>query len=68
MCAGHSFCSTCGVPVLNQVDESEGRVDILPINMRTLNNVKFDGLKIRKLNGKDVGNLREERKKRAGQR
>ena len=64
--AGHSFCSTCGVAVLNQFHDPEGKLEkvgrvagTLPVNLRTLNGVDLSVLKIKKVDGKSdrVGNV-----------
>ncbi|KAK3174747.1 hypothetical protein OEA41_001993 [Lepraria neglecta] len=52
--AGHGFCSTCGVFVLNKLGEPNADSGILPINVRAINGVDLDGLKIKKHDGKTL--------------
>lgn len=42
----HRFCSNCGVSMFNKLQES--KVDMLPINVRTLNGVDPKALNIEK--------------------
>lgn len=50
MTAGHSFCTTCGVSVINQ--RAGEKVTIQPVNVRLLNGVDLDGFKIKKVDGR----------------
>ena len=51
---GHSFCSYCGVSVLNQLNDPDVEIEIQPVNLRVLNGVPLDGMKIQKANGRAV--------------
>ncbi|KAL2054981.1 hypothetical protein ABVK25_004803 [Lepraria finkii] len=51
--AGHGFCFTCGVFVLNKLGP-EAHPGIMPINVRAINGVNLDGLKIKKHDGKTL--------------
>ena len=48
---GYGFCTTCGVLVLNTSKLPKER-RILPINVRAINGLNPDELKIKKLDGK----------------
>ncbi|MCJ1258599.1 hypothetical protein MMC24_006432 [Lignoscripta atroalba] len=47
----HRFCGTCGVMVYNEI--LDPNADIKPINVRTLNGVDLETLKIKKVSGKE---------------
>ena len=49
----HLFCSTCGVRCFGHGTGPDGS-EMYAINVRTLQNVELDGLKIQKFNGKDL--------------
>lgn len=40
--------------MLNQLDDPEGKIGLQPINMRVLNGVNLDELKIKKTQGKYI--------------
>lgn len=52
--AGHGFCFTCGVFVLNKLGGPKADSGIMPINVRAINGVNLDGLKIIKKDGKTL--------------
>lgn len=49
---GYGFCTTCGVLVLNTSKLPDNESGVLPINVRTINGLNLDELKIQKLDGK----------------
>lgn len=62
---GHAFCSTCGVPVVNLLEQREGQlgeffVDKIPVNARTLNGVDLGGVEVKRVDGKNRGQPYEE--------
>ena len=50
--AGHGFCTTCGVFTLNKSGGSNATVRA--INVRTINGLNLDELKVRKHDGKTL--------------
>lgn len=53
---GHCFCSTCGVSILNDINDPKGELglpNMLPINVRTLNGIDLNELKLEKMDGKN---------------
>ncbi len=48
----HSFCSTCGVSVLVRVLGEGPEDDVCPINVRTIQGVDVERLKLKKYDGK----------------
>lgn len=62
---GHAFCSTCGVPVVNFLEQREGELgasfaDKMPVNARTLNGVDMKGVEVKRVDGKNWGQPYEE--------
>lgn len=50
--AYHGFCGVCGVDVVNRVDlHPEFKVDIRPINVRTMDGIVLDELEIEQADG-----------------
>lgn len=50
--AYHGFCGVCGVDVVNRVDlHPKFKAPVRPINVRTMDNVELDDLKIDKADG-----------------
>lgn len=50
--AYHGFCSVCGVDVVNRVDlHPTFKAPVRPINVRTIDGLKLDGLDIDKADG-----------------
>ncbi|KAF6232678.1 hypothetical protein HO173_009117 [Letharia columbiana] len=56
---GHAFCSTCGVPIMNQFEhpggkELESMVGKLPVNARVIDGIDLKALKVTKGDGKNM--------------
>ncbi|MCJ1457697.1 hypothetical protein MMC28_008066 [Mycoblastus sanguinarius] len=49
--AGHSFCSHCGVSLINQIQHPVG---LQPVNVRAFNGVDLRGLKLKKVDGRNA--------------
>ncbi|KAI4761150.1 hypothetical protein E4T52_01873 [Aureobasidium sp. EXF-3400] len=50
--AFHGFCGTCGVDVVNRVDLHHiFKAPVRPVNVRTINNIVLEDLKIEKVDG-----------------
>ncbi|KAI9814265.1 MAG: hypothetical protein M1827_003431 [Pycnora praestabilis] len=47
--AKHSFCSICGVSAIVRINDPE--VNVMPVNVRTMNGVDLEDLKIKKYDG-----------------
>ncbi|KAL9136727.1 MAG: hypothetical protein Q9175_002063 [Cornicularia normoerica] len=59
--AGHAFCSTCGVPIVNNFERPEANVHVnefmterLPVNVRTIDGIDLKALKVNELDGKGL--------------
>lgn len=54
--AGHAFCSTCGVPVVNEFEGivNEFMAGRLPVNARTINGIDLKAVKVNKVDGKNA--------------
>jgi hypothetical protein len=48
----HSFCKTCGVSMVVRVLGNGEDDDIYPVNVRTINGIRVDQLKLKKYNGR----------------
>lgn len=50
--AFHGFCGNCGVDVVNRVDlHPKFKAPVRPINVRTMNDIALEDLKIEKADG-----------------
>jgi hypothetical protein len=48
----HSFCSTCGVSMVVRVLGSGEDDNVCPVNVRTINGIQVDQLKLKKYDGR----------------
>ena len=46
----HAFCSICGVSIVVRVTDPKD--DIMPLNVRTINEIDLEGLMLQKYDGK----------------
>ncbi|KAL6719074.1 hypothetical protein ACLMJK_003309 [Lecanora helva] len=67
--AAHRFCSTCGVSLLNQLDDPDGKFGLQPINLRTLNGVReeLERCSVKNVDGKNANLDDEEGMKKAAE-